>query len=277
MCGPHHCLGRGASAPNAEIIRTLLQRHQNASIIEQRCAGYSSNSANRKHQITRHSRRTSPPLRPSLSFRYTQDNAGLKRREPLLALGVQIHCRFPIGRIAGIVAVRRQHFAVEFSRQGDDLPLAQLGVGLAVNVLVPRPLKLDVFLHAADLGELGVGGAEGKPDLATSHEGNDLGRDAPPKPKIFTSRILPRSNHAHRHYGPPLCTTGRLRKTLFYRYKLNLLRFSGGLAERVGLSSPSESQLSRCSHQCNILIPLLRNVLAGLRGFWPFVVSMLYE
>src|SRR5216683_2558573 len=32
----------------------------------------SSNSANRKHQITRHPWRTSPPLRPRLSFRYTQ-------------------------------------------------------------------------------------------------------------------------------------------------------------------------------------------------------------
>jgi len=71
MCGPHHCLGRGASAPNTAIVRTLLQRHQNASIIGQRCAGHSPNSANRKHQITRHPRRTSPPLRPSLSFWYT--------------------------------------------------------------------------------------------------------------------------------------------------------------------------------------------------------------
>src|SRR6478752_92852 len=75
MCGPHHCLGRGASAPNTEIVRALLQRHQNASIIGQRCAGHSPNSANRKHQITRHPRRTSPPLRPSLSFRYTQSAA----------------------------------------------------------------------------------------------------------------------------------------------------------------------------------------------------------
>lgn len=41
-------------------------------ILEQGCAGFSSGSANRKHQITRHPWRTSPPLRPSLSFRYTQ-------------------------------------------------------------------------------------------------------------------------------------------------------------------------------------------------------------
>jgi hypothetical protein len=40
----------------------------NASILEQGCAGHSPNSANRKHQITRHPWRTSPPLRPSLVF-----------------------------------------------------------------------------------------------------------------------------------------------------------------------------------------------------------------
>jgi transposase InsO family protein len=32
----------------------------------------SRNSANRNHQIVRHSWRTLPPLRPSLSFRYTR-------------------------------------------------------------------------------------------------------------------------------------------------------------------------------------------------------------
>jgi hypothetical protein len=110
------------------------------------------------------------------------DDARLKRREPLLALGVQIYHRFQVGRSAGIVAVRRHHIAVEFPSQGDDLPLAQPGVGLAVDALVPHPLELDVFLQAADLGELGVGGAERKLDLATSHEGDDLGRYTTPKP-----------------------------------------------------------------------------------------------
>jgi hypothetical protein len=69
------------------------------------------------------------------------DVAGLKRRGSLLALRIQPHCRFPVGRSAGIVAVRRHHLAVEFSRHGDELPLAQLGAGLAVNMLVPRPLE----------------------------------------------------------------------------------------------------------------------------------------
>ena len=59
----------------------LLQRHQNASIIGSGCAGLSPNSANRKHQITRHPWRTSPPLRPSLSVRYTLPRkAGTLRR-----------------------------------------------------------------------------------------------------------------------------------------------------------------------------------------------------
>src|SRR5665647_2462538 len=75
MCGPHHCLGRDAFASGPEILRRLLQLRQNASILEQGCAGHSPNSANRKHQITRHPWRTSPPLRPNLSFRYTQDPA----------------------------------------------------------------------------------------------------------------------------------------------------------------------------------------------------------
>jgi hypothetical protein len=70
--GSRHCFGRGTYPPHSEILRSLLQPRQNAPIIEQRCTGLSPNSANRKHQITRHPGRTSPPLRPCLSFRYTQ-------------------------------------------------------------------------------------------------------------------------------------------------------------------------------------------------------------
>src|SRR6266852_690077 len=78
MCGPHHCLGRDAFASGPEILRRLLQLRQNPSIPQQGCAGHSPNSANRKHQITRHPWRTSSPLRPSLSFRYTQGGCKLK-------------------------------------------------------------------------------------------------------------------------------------------------------------------------------------------------------
>ena len=72
MCGPHHRLGRDAFASGPEILLRLLQLRQNASILEQGCAAFSPRSANRCDQCTRHSGRTSPPLRPSLSFRYTQ-------------------------------------------------------------------------------------------------------------------------------------------------------------------------------------------------------------
>src|SRR6266566_5400035 len=72
MCGPHHCLGRDAFASGPEILRRLLQLRQNASILEQGCAGFSPGSANGCDQLARHPGRTSPPLRPSLSFRYTQ-------------------------------------------------------------------------------------------------------------------------------------------------------------------------------------------------------------
>ena len=72
MCGPHHCLGRDAFASGPEILRRLLQLRQNASILEQGCAGFSPGSANRCDQFTRHPGRTSSPLRPRLSCRYTQ-------------------------------------------------------------------------------------------------------------------------------------------------------------------------------------------------------------
>src|SRR5450631_2367478 len=71
-CGPHHCPGRGTSAPDSEILRSLLQKDADALGIGQGCAGFSLGSANRCGQVTCHPRRTSSPLRPSLSFWYTQ-------------------------------------------------------------------------------------------------------------------------------------------------------------------------------------------------------------
>src|SRR5258706_1304537 len=68
MSGPHHCLGRDSFASGPEILRRLLQLRQNASIIGQGCSGHSPNSANRKHQITRHPWRTSSPLWSDLRF-----------------------------------------------------------------------------------------------------------------------------------------------------------------------------------------------------------------
>ncbi len=65
-------LGRGASAPDPASLCSLLQRHQNAPVIGQRCAGLSPGSADRNHWFTRDPWRTSSPLRPGLGFRYTQ-------------------------------------------------------------------------------------------------------------------------------------------------------------------------------------------------------------
>src|ERR1700737_18245 len=88
MCGPHHCLGRVAFASAPEILRRLLQLRQNTSILEQGCAGFSPGSPNRCDQFTRHPGRTSSPLRPRLSCRYTQEIAK--------ALGYELcKCEFP--------------------------------------------------------------------------------------------------------------------------------------------------------------------------------------
>src|SRR5712664_2411207 len=70
--GPHHCLGRGTSAPDSNFLCRLLQLRQNASFIEQGCADVSSDSTDRNHSFTPDPRRASPSLRPDLSFRYTQ-------------------------------------------------------------------------------------------------------------------------------------------------------------------------------------------------------------
>src|ERR1700716_3275235 len=75
--GPHHCLGRGTSAPDSNFLCRLLQLRQNASFIEQGCADFSSDSTDRNHSFTPDPRRASPSLRPGLSFRYTQ---ALQRR-----------------------------------------------------------------------------------------------------------------------------------------------------------------------------------------------------
>jgi hypothetical protein len=68
---PRTC-GRGASAPDPAILCWLLQRHQNAPIIGQRCANLSPCSADREYRVTRDPRRSSSPLHPGLGFRYTQ-------------------------------------------------------------------------------------------------------------------------------------------------------------------------------------------------------------
>jgi hypothetical protein len=76
VCGSFHRLGRSASASDSACLCPLLQRHQNASVIEQRCAGLSPGSANRNHKFTPDPWRASSPLCPGLGFRYTQGSLG---------------------------------------------------------------------------------------------------------------------------------------------------------------------------------------------------------
>src|SRR6266446_2775246 len=70
--GPHHCLGRGTSAPDSSFLCRLLQFRQNASVVAQGCADFSFDSTDRNHPFTPDPRRASPSLCPGLSFRYTQ-------------------------------------------------------------------------------------------------------------------------------------------------------------------------------------------------------------
>src|SRR5215470_15907596 len=51
VLGSYRRFRRGPSAPNSAIIRALLQRHQDPSITGRGCAGFSSGSADREHQI----------------------------------------------------------------------------------------------------------------------------------------------------------------------------------------------------------------------------------
>ena len=73
--GPRHCFGRGTSAPNSEILRSLLQWRQNTSVSKQRYAGFSAGSAIRFHQFARHLGRTSPSLRAALISVHTAPRA----------------------------------------------------------------------------------------------------------------------------------------------------------------------------------------------------------
>ena len=70
--GPHHCLGQGTSASASEKLCGLLQRRENASVIEQGCACLSLGSAIRRPKFARHTGRTSSSIRSDLDFRYTQ-------------------------------------------------------------------------------------------------------------------------------------------------------------------------------------------------------------
>lgn len=99
----------------------------------------------------------------------------------------------------GILAVGGHEFTVEFARESRDLTLGELGILMPIQVLVPHPLKLGIFLFETHLGELGIRGTKRKLDLALAHEGNEVGRDAAPEPEILATWVFPRSLHSERH------------------------------------------------------------------------------
>jgi hypothetical protein len=130
-----------------------------------------------------------------------------------------------------------EHLAVELARKRHDLPMRQDRLDRTMGSLVPHALQLGVLFLASNFRHLRIGCAQGEFDLTPAHERHEMRRDPTTKPKIVASRVLPGTQHAHHHCGPPSCTTGRLRKALFDRYNLNRLGFLGWLAERVGFSA----------------------------------------
>jgi len=65
-------LGRSASAPDSAILHSLLQQHQNAPVIGQRCARLSPRSADRINKFIRGPWWASSSVSAGLSFRYRQ-------------------------------------------------------------------------------------------------------------------------------------------------------------------------------------------------------------
>jgi hypothetical protein len=108
-CVDHFVVGRSTSAPNAAILGSLLQRHQNLSVIEHRWASFSPGAADRKNQIAPHPWRSSSP-RADLGFRHTQ-RAGLGFRHTQRAgLGFRYtQHELPVGgfRNLGVVKLHR--------------------------------------------------------------------------------------------------------------------------------------------------------------------------
>src|SRR6202171_189271 len=111
VLGPHHCLQRGASAPDSKIIRRLLQLRQNASVFAQGCADFPSDSSDRNHSFTPDPRRASPSLCPGLSFRYTQAYAAFFPLRGLLFFPMSSSSRFPASVLPSDIASRLRFIA----------------------------------------------------------------------------------------------------------------------------------------------------------------------
>jgi hypothetical protein len=157
---------------------------------------------------------------------------------------------FPYDRSAGIVAVPDDHLAIEFARKRDDLSMGQF-VGRAAETglqFAPSPLVVEIALGATNQRLIPVLRVERFLDLARHYsEAGQPRRDPPTKPPHLAAGMLPRLIHPKPHLRPLLCTTGRFRTALSYRYNLNFLRFACFLAEREGFEPPIGLHLCRIS------------------------------
>ena len=75
--GSFHHLRRGASTPHPANLCLLLQRHQNALVIRQRCAGLAPCSADWINKFTRDPWRASSPI--MCAFRFSVHTGGVHR------------------------------------------------------------------------------------------------------------------------------------------------------------------------------------------------------
>src|SRR5262245_53516748 len=72
MRRPCHRIERAAFAPSPKILCELLQHRENPPLIGQRCADLAPGSADRSHRVACPDRGASSPVRPNLTFQYTQ-------------------------------------------------------------------------------------------------------------------------------------------------------------------------------------------------------------
>ena len=118
-CVDHFVVGRSTSAPNAAILGSLLQRHQNLSVIEHRWASFSPGAADRKNQIAPHPWRSSSP-RADLGFRHTQ-RAGLGFRYTQHELPVGGFRNLGVVKLQRIAPNRQKVKVVTFLQRGGEL------------------------------------------------------------------------------------------------------------------------------------------------------------
>src|SRR5262245_39963677 len=75
MRRPCHRIERAAFAASPKILCELLQHRENPPLIGQRCADLAPGSADRSHRVACPGRGASSPVRPNLTFQYTQDRS----------------------------------------------------------------------------------------------------------------------------------------------------------------------------------------------------------